>query len=108
MEEAKKTSEAENAGMVGSELNAGLDRESQLLKLAYLALWCMNESHGDHIGDVDGGALQEKATELGILVTREVTEPCCESCRCADYRFPTTCYRAADWVEHFEIQFGLR
>lgn len=89
-------------------LNDRLDREGQLLRLAHLALWCMNESHGDYIGDVDGGELQDKATELGILVTKEATEPCCESCRCAEYGFPTTCYRPAEWVESFEIQFGLR
>lgn len=45
-------------------------------------------------GDLDGGELQELAYQHGILERREVTEPCGDACRCADYGdFPATCYR---------------
>lgn len=48
-------------------------------------------------GDLDGGELQELAHQYGILELHAVTEPCGESCQCADYGdFPTTCYRLTD------------
>jgi hypothetical protein len=97
-----------NETQAGSELSGGLGREDQLLRLAHFALWCLDASRGNSIGDVDGGELQDKATELGILIAHEVSEPCCESCNCAEYGFPTTCYRQAEWIEPFEIQFGMR
>jgi len=44
--------------------------------------------------DVDGDELQEAAVDCGLLKPFEVTEPCGEGCRCADYGgFPLTCYR---------------
>ena len=56
-------------------------------------------------GDIDMFAFQDIAVEYGILIPREVTEPCnidCEEtkyCHCADYGdFPQTCYRMADWL----------
>ena len=56
-------------------------------------------------GDIDGFQFQELAVEYGILIPREVTEPCnkgCEDtvgCHCAEYGdFPQTCYRMADWL----------
>lgn len=44
-------------------------------------------------GDVDGGWLQDKAEEIGVLIPVPVTEACSEGCPCSDYGFPTTCYR---------------
>lgn len=34
--------------------------------------------------DVDGCDVEDKATELGLLAPTQVTEPCCETCNCAD------------------------
>ena len=46
------------------------------------------------MGDVDGGDIQDWATECGLLEKVTVTEPCAGECRCAEYGdFPTTCYR---------------
>jgi hypothetical protein len=52
----------------------------------------------DDRGDIDGGWLQGKATDLGVLVPVEVSGPCVDpelgACACAEYGdFPTTCYR---------------
>jgi hypothetical protein len=48
----------------------------------------------DERGDIDGGWLQERATELGVLIPVAVTEPCGERCDCADLGgIPGTCYR---------------
>ena len=48
------------------------------------------------LGDIDGGWLQDKAEECGLLVRVTVTEPCSdEHCRCAEYDdFPQECLRA--------------
>jgi hypothetical protein len=83
-------------------------RNDQLLRLARLGLWCLNASYRDSIGDVDGDGIKDKALELGILVTHEVSEPCGEHCACAEYGFPATCLREAEWLHPFEIQFGMR
>lgn len=46
--------------------------------------------------DIDGGWLQDKAVECGVLVEVEATEPCGDNCGCAGVTdFPTTCYRRA-------------
>lgn len=45
-------------------------------------------------GGVDGGELQDTAVDCGLLEPNEVSEPCGENCRCAEYGdFPVTCYR---------------
>lgn len=49
-----------------------------------------------HQGDVDGGWLQEAATDAGVLVEVEVYEPCGPECTCEEWDdFPQTCYRLA-------------
>ncbi len=46
--------------------------------------------------DIGGGDAQEWLAEAGLLVATTVTEACDpEACRCAEYGFPTTCYRLA-------------
>ena len=57
--------------------------------------WCLKELRGENIGnDLDGGAAQDKAEELGLLIRVTVTEPCGDRCFCADYDdFPTECLR---------------
>lgn len=45
---------------------------------------------------IDGGEAQDKAVELGLLVTVTMTEPCGVGCNCVAYgEFPLTCYRLA-------------
>jgi hypothetical protein len=49
----------------------------------------------DNLGsDVDGGMIQEAATDCGLLVKVVAHEPCGENCACAEYdTFPQDCYR---------------
>lgn len=49
-------------------------------------------------GDIDGGWLQDKAVECGVLIEVRATERCIEpdigNCACAEFGdFPMTCYR---------------
>jgi len=62
--------------------------------LEQFALAVLHEAR-DSLCDLDGGWIQDKGVELGVLVSIEVTEPCDpETCRCAEYGdFPMTCYR---------------
>ncbi len=50
-------------------------------------------------GDIDGGELQDKAVELGLLKLEDPapTEPCGEGCSCAEY------YSDEDWAKS-EVQ----
>lgn len=48
----------------------------------------------EELGDIDGGWLQDKAIELGVLVAVEVASPCAAQCRCEEYGdWPMYCYR---------------
>src|SRR6187399_1900916 len=55
----------------------------------------------EEFGDLDGGFLQDKAAELGVLVEIQVTEACAEEgCHCAEYGdFPQNCFRYPPEVE---------
>lgn len=58
--------------------------------------WCLDEMRGEHIGDIDGGAAQDKAIEFGLLGFVTVDEPCGEYCSCAEYyldEWPVDCLR---------------
>lgn len=44
-------------------------------------------------GVPDGGEMQELLVEAGVIAPVEVTESCGENCNCAEWDFPTTCYR---------------
>lgn len=78
-----------------SELRSALTAGERLAAFGAAVL----EESRDDLCDLDGGWLQEKAVELGVLVEVPVTEACDEStCRCAEYGFPTTCYRYAPEV----------
>ena len=47
----------------------------------------------------DGFEAQDSAVKHGIFIPHEVTEPCDDSCACADYGdFPQTCYRKASII----------
>jgi len=65
----------------------------RLRPLAQFALAVLEESRSE-LADLDGGWLQDKAAELGLLVRVPVTEPCGDECRCAEYgAFPQDCLR---------------
>lgn len=45
-------------------------------------------------GNLDGGDIQDIASEHGLLIETTVTESCGEGCTCQHYTsFPTTCFR---------------
>ena len=58
--------------------------------LEKFALAVLDESR-DELADLDGGWLQYKAEELGLLVRVPALGPCGENCRCED--FPQDCLR---------------
>ena len=68
--------------------------------LAQLGVWCLDESRQNDCSDIDGGSLQDKAIELGLLAYVDVAEPCNEACHCLEYEgsdgFPTRCLRYTD------------
>lgn len=56
--------------------------------------WCLNELRENIGDDLDGGAAQDKAEELGLLIRVQVTESCGDRCVCAEYGdFPQECLR---------------
>ena len=65
--------------------------------LAEFGAWALAKSRED-LGDLDGGDLQDKAEELGLLIRVPVEKPCGEFCRCAEYadEWPWTCLRLSD------------
>ena len=68
-------------------------------KLIEFAQWVIHE-HRSEIGDIDGGDLQDKLEELGLLERVRVTEPCGEYCRCVEYDdFPQECLRLVEGVK---------
>lgn len=55
-------------------------------------------------GDIDGFDFQEVCVKHGLLIPHTVTEPCGQSCSCAEYhgrddmQEGVTCYRKAGWI----------
>ena len=73
------------------------------LPLARFGLACLDVSR-KNLGDLEGGWVQDKGTELGALTSVEVTEPCClENCVCAEYGFPCLCYRDSEATKAFRV-----
>ena len=66
-------------------------------KLIAFARWAIEE-HRSELGDLEGGSIQDKLEDLGLLERVKVTEPCGEHCRCAEYTddWPTSCLRMLD------------
>lgn len=62
--------------------------------LAALGASVLRQWHNEgERGDLDGGWIQEEAARLGVLVPVERTEPCGDTCVCAEYADPPfTCY----------------
>ncbi len=80
--------------LLHSRTRFGADEVERLRAAARLGAWALKESR-ESWSDLDGGALQDKAVELGVMVEVTVTEPCDpEFCQCAEYGdFPQTCIR---------------
>jgi hypothetical protein len=68
--------------------------------------WVLSESRYPEAGDVDGGAIQDKAIELGLLGYVTVAEPCGEHCACAEYfsadEWPCECLRETPLAKECE------
>jgi hypothetical protein len=65
------------------------------------------ESQDGEPGDLDGGTIQEWLTTCGFLKEVEVTEPCDpENCICAEFGFPTICYRRTDLARKAREEVG--
>jgi len=66
--------------------------------LELFALAVIEEMRSDLAG-LDGYWLQDYAKKYGLLVNVEVTEPCGEACKCAEYgEFPQDCLRESDYL----------
>lgn len=89
--------EANETGMVLVEGYALSDIERKLIAFAQ---WVIQE-HREECGDLDGGSIQDKLEELGLLKRVKVEEPCGEDCRCAEYyeKFPAECLRLVEGVK---------
>ena len=79
-----------------AELAAALARAESAEKLARFGALVLDE-HRENIGDIDGGWMQDKAEEMGLLERVEVQKACGDEntpCSCAEYGdFPQECLR---------------
>ena len=68
------------------------DLQAEVAKLRSFAQDIMEDWYE---GGPDGADLQEIGEKHGLLVPREMAEPCGENCNCAENGadFPTVCYR---------------
>lgn len=74
-----------------------MSEKEHVAALIEFARWAISESSFQGC-NLDGGDIQDKAHELGLLVEATIAEPCSEEhCACADAGadFPTTCFRFA-------------
>jgi hypothetical protein len=73
-------------------------RLAAMEKLAHFALWAIDLHRDNDCADIDGGAIQEKLVELGVLVERTQTQCCGDHCACMDAgeQDEWTCYFLAD------------
>jgi hypothetical protein len=67
------------------------ERANRLMRFAGLVLKAHRNDGWP--GDVDGDDLQDWALRCGLIEERQMSEPCGETCTCAEVAdFPTTCY----------------
>jgi len=70
-----------------------------ITKLATFGAMVLDAHRNPEPADVDGGTLQELATQSGVIVERQVTEPCGEDCTCANVgAIPSGCYFVPDEI----------
>ena len=86
--------EGKTPGQMKDEAEAALRAQAGAIRFAGHVLNAhRNEGYP---GDVDGGYLQRRATECGLLEERTVSAPCGEQCACAEVlseqEFPTVCH----------------
>ncbi len=62
-----------------------------LVPLARLGAWVLAEMR-ENASDIDGGDVQDKAEEFGVVSPEPAQKPCCENCLCAEFD-ADTCYR---------------
>ena len=70
-------------------------------KLIAFARWAIGVS-GEYGGcDIDGGSIQDKLEELGLLQGVRVDAPCGNDCACEEYygEFPVECLRLIDGIK---------
>lgn len=101
--EFANNAEAKKAERIFNEMQAEITRlraDVSLTPLEKLAIEVLDASR-ENFTDVDGGWLQDKAESLGILKPIPVTVPCDVEgyCACAEYGFPSECYRYTDDVQ---------
>jgi hypothetical protein len=84
-----------------------LEQENAKLRgLAAFGLAVLEESRCE-LADLDGGWIQDKAQELGLLMSVPVAEPCGENCHCAEYGdFPQDCLRYSEDVKRIAEILG--
>ena len=68
----------------------------ELGPLARLGLWAIEEEQDGH-HDLNGGDVQDKATEFGVIAPIRVTESCGDHCQCDEYdNIPGDCFRLTE------------
>lgn len=71
-------------------VKAGADA---MTKLATFGALVLDAHRNPEPADVDGGTLQDLSERSGVIVERQVTEPCGEGCTCASVgAIPGECY----------------
>ena len=74
-----------------------------LMPLAKLGKWALDMRSEHDCSDLDGGDIQDKALELGLLVEVTATETCGEGCYCNSWStFPMKCLRRTDKAKVLE------
>lgn len=83
-----------------SQMASALEAEQ---KLAAFGAAVLSEHRGIHgPGDVDAATLESLAEKHGVLERRQVTEPCGESCVCAQVdNIPGQCLFVPDSIQPF-------
>lgn len=84
------------AGHKGDHQWEPLFSNTSLDRLAIFGRMVLEQSR-ESFGDVDGGWIQDKAIECGLLQEVPVTASCGDDCRCAEWDdFPQRCLRLTD------------
>lgn len=83
--------------------NSGNQEGVAMLGVIRFAMDVLLESRAE-LADLDGGWLQGKAVEHGLLVEQRMDAPCGDDCRCAEAgSFPAHCYRYSDITKAMKL-----
>ncbi len=72
------------------------ETRNELDALMRFAGKALNEARMESIGDWDGGDIQDAMVACDLLVAADANESCGEGCVCAEFGFPTVCYRLTE------------